>query len=107
MKLYRMSESNKKITVEEIEVEEKPKTYRIRGRFNYSVINKCDIGKLGNFGNGTYFLVPDVDTYKQALKERTLKEIKEQERRIEYCRKAIEQKARRLVEIDGMEVSAD
>lgn len=107
MILYRLSEGHKGIKIQEIEVEEKPKTYRARVFCGYSIINKSDIGKLNSYGTDAYFLTPDVEAYKEALKERLRGRIESDKKTIEHCIKRIGEQEKELEAVDGIEVSGE
>ena len=88
MKLYVFRKSHRtNFVVEEIEVEEKPKTYiGFRTR-----INKDEINKLSNhYGNEMYCLDNDPKRYIEAILEMNKKTVEALEKRLLEAKKEVE-----------------
>ena len=88
MKLYEFRKSYRtNFVVEEIEVEEKPKTYVSR----HTRINKDEINKLSyHYGNTMYCLDNDPKRYIEAVLEMNKKTVEELEKRLSKAKEEVE-----------------
>ena len=88
MKLYVFRKSYRtNFVVEEIEVEEKPKTYV----GCHTRINKDEINKLSNhYGNAMYCLDNDPKRYIEAILEMNKKTVEALEKRLSEAKKEVE-----------------
>ena len=87
MKLYKFSLSTwrgTKVSREVLEIEEKPKTYIMRGNICDTRILKSDVGVLSGYDNNTlYLLEDDMEKAKTIFAESLKGKIKSEKQRME------------------------